>query len=88
MIHIGTWNVMTMLKSGKMHEIADQMPKPHFQISALQNRWKGNGQLKKNKYTLYCSCSHQNTGQLGTGFMVKRDNKKYYLVSTLQREHL
>jgi hypothetical protein len=47
MIHTGTWNVMTMLKPEKMHEIADQILKPHLQIIALQEiRWKGSGQLK------------------------------------------
>jgi hypothetical protein len=36
MVHIGTWNVMTMLKPGKMHEIADQVLKTPLQINALQ----------------------------------------------------
>jgi exonuclease III len=63
-----------MLKPGKKYEIADQMLKTQLQIFALQEiRWKGSGQLKKDKYSLYYSCSHQNTGQLGTGFMVKRE---------------
>jgi hypothetical protein len=74
MIHTGTWNVMTMLKPGKIHEIVDQMVKIHLQIIALQEiRWKGCGKLKKDKHSLYYSCSHQNTRQLGTGFMVKRE---------------
>jgi hypothetical protein len=74
MIHIGTWNVISMLKPGKMHEIADQMLKTQLQIIALQEiRWKGSGQLKKDKYSLYYNCCHQNTGQMGTGFMVKRE---------------
>jgi hypothetical protein len=78
MIHIGTWNVMTMLKPGKIHKIADQMLKTQLQIIALQEiRWKGSGQIKKDKYSLYYSCAQQqNTGQLGTGFMVKREITK------------
>jgi hypothetical protein len=36
MVHIGTWNVMTMLKPGKMHEMADQMLKTQLQIITLQ----------------------------------------------------
>jgi exonuclease III len=66
MIHIGTWNVKTMIKPQKMHEIVDQMLKTHLQIITLQEiRWKGCGQLKKNKYSLYYSCSHQKHRRVG-----------------------
>ena len=48
-LNIGTWNVMTMLKPGKMKEIAEQMLPTRLQIIALQEiRWKGHGQIKKN----------------------------------------
>ena len=41
MIYIGTWKTMTMLKAGKMKEIADEMLKTQLQIIALQElRWK------------------------------------------------
>ena len=47
-IYIGTWNIMTMLKTGRMHEIADEMLKTQLQIIALQElRWKGVGQISK-----------------------------------------
>ena len=53
MIYIGTWNVMTMLKRGKMNEIADEMLKMQLQVIALQElRWKGEGQINKSTYTL------------------------------------
>jgi exonuclease III len=66
-----------MLKAGNIHEIAAQMLKTPLQIIALQEiRWKGSGQIIKDKYSLYYSCSQQHTGQLGTGFMVKRDVMK------------
>ena len=35
-IEIGTWNVNTMLKAGKMQEIADQITGSQIQIVALQ----------------------------------------------------
>ena len=71
-LYIGTWNVMTMLKPGKMNETAEQMLSTQIQNIALQEvRWKGHGQIK-NIYSLYYSCSQQNTGQFGTGFMVKK----------------
>jgi exonuclease III len=68
---------MTKLKPGNMHEIADQMLKTQLQIITLQEiKWKGSCQIKKDKYSLYYSCAQQNTGQLGTGFMVKREIAK------------
>ena len=45
-----------------------------LQIVALQEiRWKGQGQIKKDKYNLYYSCNKSQTGQLGTGFLVKKE---------------
>jgi hypothetical protein len=67
---------MTMLKPGKMNEIAEQMLSTQIQIIALKEiRWEGHGQIKKNKYSLYYSCSQQNTGQFGTGFFFKKIEK-------------
>ena len=36
LIDIGTWNVNTMLKAGKMQEITDQIMSSQIQIVALQ----------------------------------------------------
>jgi exonuclease III len=86
---IGAWNVMTMLKPGKMKEIAEQMLSTQIQIIALQEiRWKGHGKIKKNKYSLYCSCSQQNTGQFGTEFMVKKEIEKNIMSFTLINERI
>jgi exonuclease III len=54
-LDIGTWNVNTMLKAGKMPEIADQIVASQIQIIALQEvRWKGYGLLKRTniQYTI------------------------------------
>jgi len=80
MICIGTWNVMTMLKVGKMNEIAGEMLKTQLQVIALQElRWKGTGQINKPKYTLYYSRNAEKTGQMGTGFMIRNEIKKNIL---------
>ena len=66
-----------MLKPGKMNEIADQMLSTQMQIIAFQEiRRKRHGQIKKNKYSLYYSCSQQRMGQLGTGFMARKEVEK------------
>ena len=73
LLNIGTWNVNTMLKAGKMQEIADQIVDSQLQITALQEvRWRGYGLLKKDKFSIYYSCSPTTTGQAGTGFMVQK----------------
>jgi hypothetical protein len=41
MIYIGAWNVMTILKTGRMNEIADKTLKTQLQVIALHElRWK------------------------------------------------
>jgi hypothetical protein len=46
MVYIGHWKVMTLLKTGKMKEIADEMSKTQLQVTALQElRWKEQGKL-------------------------------------------
>jgi len=71
---------MTMLKAGKMNEIANEMLKKQLQIIALQElRWQCVGQINKTKHTLYYSCNLEKTGQLGTGFMIRNEIKKNIL---------
>jgi len=87
--NIGTWNVMTMPKPGKMNEIAEQMLSTQIQIIALQEiRWKGHGQMKKNEYSLYYSCSQQSMGQPGTGFMVRKEVEKNIMSFTPINERI
>ena len=50
MVDIGIRNVMTMLKAGRLNEIADEMLKTQLQVIALQElRWRGAGQINKAK---------------------------------------
>jgi hypothetical protein len=39
-LYLGTWNVMTLLKPGKMQELAEEIEKTQIEILALQEtRW-------------------------------------------------
>ena len=73
---IGTWNVKTLLKPGKMKELAEELTKTRLEIVALQEiRWSGNGVIKQKDFSLYYSGAKTQTGQAGIGFMGKiRDN--------------
>jgi hypothetical protein len=71
---------MTMLKAGKMNEIADEMLKTQLRIIALQElRWKGDGQINKTKYTLYYSCNPEKNSSTWNGFMARNEIKKNIL---------
>ena len=73
LLDIGTWNVNTMMKAGKMQEIADQIVDSQIPIVALQEiRWRRYGSLKKYKYSIYYSCNPNTTGQAGTGFIIQK----------------
>jgi len=53
-LYIGTWNVMTLLKPGKLQELVEEIAKTQTEILALQKvRWPGKGQI--NKRTIYCT---------------------------------
>jgi hypothetical protein len=45
-------------------------------------------QIKKNKYSLYYSCSQQSVGQLGTGFMVRKEVEKNIMSFTPINERI
>jgi len=58
-------------------------------IIALQEiRWKGHAQIKKNKYSLYYSCSQQRMGQPGNGFMVRKEVEKNIMSFTPINERI
>lgn len=72
-ITIGTWNVRTLLKEGKLEELKIVLKNYQMDITALQEiRWKGNDvrKDKKHQIDLYYSCGDK-TGQLGCGFAIR-----------------
>jgi exonuclease III len=45
---IGTWNVKTLLKPGKMQELAEELAKTQLEIAAIQEtRWSRTRLIKK-----------------------------------------
>jgi len=52
-LHLGTWNVQTMLLAGKMQEIANQLKIYNIHIAALQEtRWPNEGWIDNKDNTL------------------------------------
>jgi exonuclease III len=69
---VGIWNVRTMIQSGKVAEIADELLKYNSDITALQEiRWKVYGRIKKPRYILLYSGA-ETQGEHGVGFIIKR----------------
>jgi len=69
-LHIGTWNVKTLLKPGKMQELAEELAKTQLEIVAIQEtRWSGIRLIKKKDFSLYYSGTKDQIGQAGTGFV-------------------
>jgi exonuclease III len=71
---------MTLLKPGKMQELAEETEKPQIEILALQEtRWPGRGQINKKDYTLYYDGSKGKTGQAGTGFLLRKKIQQHII---------
>jgi len=63
--------VKTLLKPGKMQEIAEELATTQLEIVAIQEtRWSGNGLIKKKAFSLYYSGTKDQKGQAGTGFIL------------------
>ena len=45
---MGTWNVKTLLKPGKMQELAEELARTKLEIVAIQEtRWSGTEHIRK-----------------------------------------
>ena len=55
---------MTLLKPGKLQELAEEIAKTQIEILALQKvRWPAKGQVKKKDYLFYYSGTKEKTGK-------------------------
>jgi hypothetical protein len=71
-LRFGTWNVLTLYKSGALRNVINAAVEYGIQVLAVQEvRWTGSGVLDRREYTFYCS-GHSKTHQFGTGFLVSR----------------
>jgi hypothetical protein len=78
-IYLGMMNALTLLKPGKLQEMAEQIVNTQLEIVAiLETRWTGNGLIKINNYSLYYSGCNK-TGQAGTGFIYIHEECNYIL---------
>jgi len=70
---LAIWNIRTLLTSGKMQQIGEEICKNGVDIAAVQEiRWQGKGKIQKPEYTLFYSGSEERTGLHGTGFFVTK----------------
>jgi len=64
---------MTLLKPGKLQEIAEEIAKTQIEILALEEIiWPGKGKINKTGYLFYYSGAKENTGQADTGFLLMK----------------
>jgi hypothetical protein len=68
----GTCNVLTLLKPGKMQELAGQINRIRLDVVAIQEiRWSGAGLIQKTDFSLYYSGANNNTDQAANGFLIQ-----------------
>jgi exonuclease III len=72
-IRFGTWNVRTLLQAGNMIITAEEAERYKMDVVALQEiRWKGQGSIRKSKFTIYYSGNEDRQGNQGVGFIVSK----------------
>ena len=80
---------MTLLKPGKLQELAQEVAKTQIEILALQEvRWPGKGQINKKDYLFDYSGTKEKIGQASTGFLLTKNIQKYIINFELHNECL
>jgi hypothetical protein len=83
-ITLATRNVQTMLKTGRMKAIMEEIGKARVDVVAVQEiRWRGQGRIYKKDFTLFYSGPKERTGRYGRGFIINAKMRKVFLLSSL-----
>jgi hypothetical protein len=70
-LHIGTWNIKTLLKPGRIQELAAELAKILLELVAIQEiRWSGNRVIREKDFSLYYSGTKEQLGQGDIGFIL------------------
>jgi exonuclease III len=78
-MNIGTWNLLTLLKPGKMQELAEQIKRIKLDVAIQEIRWSGTGLIQRKDFSFYYSGANNNTGQTGTGFLIQKNMQKFII---------
>ncbi|XP_039276087.1 craniofacial development protein 2-like [Nilaparvata lugens] len=69
-MHIGTWNVRTLLQAGKLENAKQEMKRNRLDVMGMcEMRWGGNGELVSGDYKLFYS-GEEKQGQHGVGVLL------------------
>jgi len=80
---------MTLLKPGKVQELAEEIAKTQIEILAIQEvRWPGKGQINKKDYLFYYSGTKEKIDQTGRGFLLMKKIQTYIISYVLHNERL
>jgi hypothetical protein len=88
-MNIGTWNILTLLKPGKMQELAEQIKRIKLDVVAIQEiRWSGTGLIQIKDFSFHYSGANNNIGQARTGFLIQKKMQKYIILFMAYNERL
>jgi hypothetical protein len=86
-MNIGTWNVLTLLKPGKMQELAEQIERTKHEVAFQEIGWSGTGLIQKKNFPFYYSGANNNTRQAGTGLLIQKKMQKYTISFMPYKKH-
>ena len=77
---IGTWNVLTLFKTGALLPWPSQLKEYKFAITALQEtRWRGKDMMDMKTHTLFYTGKEEGTREFWVAFIVESNMKRNVL---------